>query len=65
MAVEAHRHCAICGKPIPMDESFCSDQCQEAYQLKQKQVSKQRKMLLALAVIFILVYVFFVIKPHF
>ena len=37
MVVEAHKHCAICGKPIPLSESFCSDQCQESFQLRQKQ----------------------------
>lgn len=64
MAVEAHRHCAICGKPIPLSESFCSDQCQEAYQIKQKQVAKQRKILFALVAIFIIIYFVFVfIKP--
>ena len=56
MVVEAHRHCAICGKPIPMSESFCSDQCQEQFQLKQKQVVKQRKILYALIAIFVIVW---------
>lgn len=60
MAVEAHRHCAICGKPIPLSESFCSDQCQETYQLKQKQVNKQRKLLFALVAVFVIVYIIFV-----
>lgn len=59
MVVEAHRHCAICGKPIPMSESFCSDQCQEQYQLRQKQVGKQRKILYAVVAIFIILYLAF------
>jgi predicted nucleic acid-binding Zn ribbon protein len=59
MVVEAHKHCAICGKPIPMSESFCSDQCQEAYQLRQKQVGKQRKMLYILVAIFVIIYLAF------
>ncbi len=61
MVVEAHRHCAICGKPIPMSESFCSDKCQEQYSLKQKQVSKQRKILYAIVALFIIVYVVMVL----
>lgn len=60
MAVEAHRHCAICGRPIPMSESFCSDQCQEAFQLKQKQVAKQRKILLAIVAVFVILYIAFI-----
>ncbi|RAP45307.1 MAG: hypothetical protein BZ135_06235 [Methanosphaera sp. rholeuAM6] len=59
MVVEAHRHCAICGKPIPMSESFCSDQCQEQFQLRQKQVAKQRKIIYALIGVFIIAYLAF------
>ncbi|RAP48007.1 MAG: hypothetical protein BZ136_05615 [Methanosphaera sp. rholeuAM74] len=64
MAVEAHRHCAICGRPIPMDESFCSDVCQEAYEMKKNQVAKQRKILVGLVVIFVLIYIFMVFFKH-
>lgn len=59
MVVEAHRHCAICGKPIPMSESFCSDQCQETFQLKQQQVAKQRKILYALIAVFVIAWMAF------
>lgn len=59
MVVEAHKHCAICGKPIPMSESFCSDQCQEQFKLRQKQIGKQRKMLYGIVAIFVLVWIFF------
>ncbi|HII09041.1 MAG TPA: DUF2116 family Zn-ribbon domain-containing protein [Methanosphaera sp.] len=59
MVVEAHRHCAICGKPIPMSESFCSDQCQENFQLKQQQVAKQRKILYALIAVFVIAWIAF------
>lgn len=59
MVVEAHRHCAICGKPIPMSESFCSDQCQEQFQLRQKQAAKQRRMLYIVIAIFVIVYLAF------
>ena len=59
MVVEAHRHCAICGKPIPLSESFCSDQCQEQFQLRQKQVAKQRKIIYVLIGVFILAYLAF------
>lgn len=59
MVIEAHKHCAICGKPIPLSESFCSDQCQESFQLRQKQVNKQRKMLYAVIALFIIVWLAF------
>ena len=57
MAVEAHRHCAICGRPIPMDESFCSDKCQEQYQMKQKQVAKNRKILYGVVALFVIIWI--------
>lgn len=65
MVVEAHRHCAICGKPIPLTESFCSDKCQEQYQLKQKQVAKQRKILFGIVIVFVLIYVVMVFLKSF
>ncbi|MBE6494163.1 MAG: DUF2116 family Zn-ribbon domain-containing protein [Methanosphaera stadtmanae] len=57
MAVEAHRHCAICGKPIPLSESFCSDKCQEQYKMRQQQVSKQRKILYVVVAIFVIIWI--------
>ena len=56
MAVEAHRHCAICGRPVPLSESFCSDKCQEQYQARQQQVNKQRKILYVVVAIFVLLW---------
>lgn len=56
MAIEAHRHCAICGKPIPMDESFCSDKCEEQYQARQKQMMKQRRILLIVIAVFVIIW---------
>ena len=56
MAVESHRHCAICGRPIPLSESFCSDKCQEQYQMRQQQVNKQRKILYVVVAIFVILW---------
>lgn len=64
MVVEAHRHCAICGRPIPMSESFCSDKCQQQYELKKQQVAKQRRILYAVVLLFIVIWAFMVfVKP--
>lgn len=56
MTVEAHRHCAICGKPIPMDESFCSDKCEDQYREKQKAMMKQRRILLLVIAVFVIIW---------
>lgn len=29
MAVEPHKHCPICGTPIPLNELVCSPDCQK------------------------------------
>ena len=44
-------------------ESFCSDKCQEQYQLKQQQVAKQRKILYGVVILFIIVWAVMVFKP--
>lgn len=30
--MEQHKHCKICQKPIPLDEEFCSEKCEEEYE---------------------------------
>ncbi len=37
-----HKHCSICGKAIPVDETFCSDECKE----KWGAMMKKRKMMM-------------------
>jgi len=39
--VAQHTHCRICGKAIPITETFCSDECKQKYQT----MAKRRKML--------------------
>lgn len=39
--VAQHTHCKICGKAIPLTETFCSEECKEKYQT----MVKKRKML--------------------
>jgi predicted nucleic acid-binding Zn ribbon protein len=39
--VAQHTHCKICGKAIPLTETFCSEECKEKYQA----MVKKRKML--------------------
>ena len=31
MAVEPHKHCPICGTPIPLNELVCSPDCQKVW----------------------------------
>ena len=31
-----HKHCSICGKAVPVDIDFCSDECEEKMQVMVK-----------------------------
>ena len=58
MAVEPHKHCPICGTPIPLDELVCSPDCQKVWDARLNQQQKSRLILYVLIVIFILVWAF-------
>ncbi|MFO7991189.1 MAG: DUF2116 family Zn-ribbon domain-containing protein [Thermoplasmata archaeon] len=30
--MEPHKHCQVCGKPIPLEETLCSEKCRQEYQ---------------------------------
>ena len=56
--IPAHNHCQMCGKSIPINESICSEDCKQRYQI----IIRRRKimvyfmygMLAALIVIFVI-----------
>ena len=56
MAVEPHKHCPICGTPIPLNELVCSPDCQKAWDARVKQAKRSRIILYALIVIFFIVW---------
>ena len=39
--VPQHSHCQICGKPIPVTETLCSQECKEKY----RTLVKRRRLL--------------------
>lgn len=56
--IPQHVHCAMCGKPISMGETLCSDECKKKYQ----SMVKRRRFLLYLmyGMLAILVAVFLI-----
>ena len=60
--IEKHKHCPMCGRPIPMSEKFCSPNCEEIARANQQKVQKTRKMLYILFAVFVLVWIFFMLK---
>lgn len=55
-----HRHCAVCGTPIPLEERTCSDKCQQAMAQNQSRVRKTRTALYLIFGVFILVWIILV-----
>ena len=40
-----HRHCMTCGRAIPPDKKFCSDECRRRYEEARMRERRMRKML--------------------
>ncbi len=56
MAVEPHKHCPICGTPIPLDELVCSPDCQKVWDARLSQQKRSRLILFAVIVIFLIIW---------
>lgn len=56
--IDPHKHCPICGTPIPLDELVCSEECQTVWNQRLAKTRKSRIILLILLVIFIVVWFF-------
>ncbi|RLF38150.1 MAG: DUF2116 family Zn-ribbon domain-containing protein [Thermoplasmata archaeon] len=52
MDIPQHRHCQMCGKAIPLDERFCSEECREKYV---EFLKKRRRLILIMYVILFIV----------
>lgn len=57
-----HRHCAVCGTPIPLEERTCSTKCQNILTENQKKVNKTKKIIYAVFAAFVLIWIFLVIS---
>jgi predicted nucleic acid-binding Zn ribbon protein len=61
--VDQHKHCPVCGTPIPMSERFCSPKCQQKLYERQRKVAKTRRIIyLAFAAIIIIYFLFVVLR---
>ncbi len=52
--IPPHKHCKECSKPIAMDETFCSVQCENAFRAKLKR-RKNQLYLYYVLMVFILI----------
>lgn len=49
--IPPHRHCKQCGKPVSMDETFCSNGCRDDY----RNMLRKRKRQLYLYYVLIMI----------
>jgi predicted nucleic acid-binding Zn ribbon protein len=57
-----HSHCPICGKAMPMDKQFCSQNCRDNYyasQKKQKKKSRIQMIVMVGMMAVLMVFLFF------
>lgn len=56
---EQHKHCHMCGKPIPLEETFCSPKCAQIAMENQIKVQKSRRILYILIILIIVAWLYF------
>ncbi|HDI23656.1 MAG TPA: DUF2116 family Zn-ribbon domain-containing protein [Thermoplasmatales archaeon] len=53
LEIPEHRHCQMCGKAIPQNEIFCSQECKEKFE---KFVRRRRILLLIMYAIIMAIF---------
>jgi len=56
--IAQHRHCQMCGKAIPLEEIFCSEECKTNYE---KLIKKRRKLILVMYVVLLVMFIAFLL----
>ncbi|MHA1632309.1 MAG: DUF2116 family Zn-ribbon domain-containing protein [Candidatus Freyarchaeota archaeon] len=61
--VAPHRHCLVCGVPIPIEEMFCSPECQNTFEknIKKRGATIQRQYLLLILIIIVNIIWFIIV----
>lgn len=60
--VDQHKHCPMCGKPIPMDERFCSPKCEQIFAERQRKVMKTRRIMYIILAAILIIYLLYTLK---
>lgn len=60
--MDQHKHCPMCGKPIPLDERFCSPKCEQILAERQKKVAKTRKVIYIAFAALVIIYLLFALR---
>lgn len=57
-----HKHCPMCGTPIPMEEKFCSPKCEQIFTERQGKITKTRRIMYIAFAALIIIYFLFAFK---
>jgi predicted nucleic acid-binding Zn ribbon protein len=60
--VDQHKHCPMCGTPIPMNERFCSPKCEQIFAERQRKLARTRKIMFAGLAIVIIIYLLYILR---
>lgn len=58
-SIPPHSHCQICGKAIPVSETFCSEECKEKYNGMMK---KRKLMVYAMYALIAVIVILFMLR---
>jgi predicted nucleic acid-binding Zn ribbon protein len=58
---DEHKHCIVCGRAVPMDRDFCTQECKEKYSSADKK--KGRKNWVQIAVLGVVMVVVIFLGP--
>ena len=58
-SIPPHAHCQICGKAIPVSETFCSEECKEKYNTMMK---KRKLMVYAMYALIAVIVIMFMLQ---
>jgi len=56
--IDVHKHCPVCGTPIPLEEKTCSGKCQKVMDEQQAKLKKSKTTLTVVMIVFLIVFAF-------
>jgi len=59
---EPHKHCPVCGTPIPLKERFCSQKCENVFLENQRKILRSRRILYIIFAAFVIVYILIIFR---
>lgn len=53
-----HSHCLVCGRPVPLGTTFCSEQCEGTFQAQRRRQRRTSWVFMGVLVAIMLFWVF-------